>query len=593
MIQKSFKRKLTAILSADVVGYSRLMGEDDIATVHTLGQCRETIADCIEQYRGRVVDSPGDNLLAEFNSAVDAVRCAVEIQKELAERNAKIPDDRKMQYRIGVNLGDVIQEDEKIYGDGINLASRLEALAEPGGICISGVVYDQVKNKTDLKYQFVGKKKVKNVKQPLYVYRVFSTANTAARGLIKAKVKNMAFSLPSRPSIAVMPFTNLSGDSAQNYIGDGISENIITALSVGSGMFVIARNSTFVYKDRAVKVQQVAEELGVQYVLEGSIQTSGNRLRVVAQLIDALSGYHLWSEKYDRQMGELFDLQDEITKKIVVSLQVELTHGEQARMYAKTTDNLEAWSYGVKGNYLLDRFNKEDNAKARELFKTAIELDPGYVLAYVWLGATHALDANYGWSDSAADSWKQAHKLVQQALSLDDKSASVHTSLGLIYLFQGKYDKAVSEGKLAIELDPNFSIGHAHLARTMFFLGRFTESIELMKKAIRLSPYYPAFYLIYLGRSYAFLRRYEEAMQAFNQLIDRGRKGECPRDWGLMHLAEVYAEQGLKDEARALMAQALDIRPGLSSASFQQGQPFKDQTHLQRELGNLKKAGLP
>ena len=592
MAQEGFKRKLTAILSADVEGYSRLMGEDEEATVHTLTAYREVFTTLIQQHNGRVIDSPGDNLLVEFVSVVDAVQCAVAVQKEINARNNELPENRRMQFRIGINLGDVIQEDGRIYGDGVNIAARLEGLAEPGGICISGIAYDQVKKKLNLKYQFVGKKNLKNIEEAVHVYRVLSVQGAAASNVIKAEVERMAFPLPEKPSIAVLPFTNMSGDAAQEYIGDGISENIISALSVGSGMFVIARNSTFTYKERPVKIQQVAEDLGVRYVLEGSIQKSGDRLRVTAQLIDALNGHHLWSEKYDRKMDDLFDLQDEITKKIVVSLQVELTHGEQARAYAKSTDNLEAWSYGVKANELLDKFNKEDNVKAQALLEVAIKLDPGYVLAYVWLGATHAQAANFGWSDSRADSLNRAQELAQKALTLESQSAAVHTLLGMIYLYQRQHDKAIAEGKQAISLDPNFSIGHALLAQIMFFTGQFAEAIELMKKAMRLSPYYPAFYLNYLGRSYAFMGRHVEAIATCNQLYDRSLKGEYLSDWGLLYLAKVYAEFDREDEARSLMAQALKINPGLSLEYFKQGQPFKNPTHLQRELEILARAGL-
>ena len=592
MVQEGFKRKLTAILSADAVAYSRLMSKDEEATVRAIKTYRKLMTTLIQQYNGRVLDSPGDNLLAEFASVVDAVQCALAVQKEIKIRNEELPENRKMQFRIGINLGDVIQEDERIYGEGVNVAARLESLAEPGGICISGIAYDQVKKKLDLEYQSLGKKNLKNIEEPVYVYCVHSVPDAAVSREIKAEVEKMAFPLPEKPSIAVLPFTNMSGDPKQEYIGDGICENIISALSVGSKMFVIARNSTFIYKERPVKVQQVAEELGVRYVLEGGIQKSGDRLRVTAQLIDALKGHHLWSEKYDRKMEYLFDLQDEITKKIVVSLQVELTHGEQARAYAKTTDNLEAWSYGVKANELLDRFNKEDNAKAQALLEAAIKLDPEYVLAYVWLGAIHAQAANFGWTDSRVDSLKSAQELAQKALTLDDKSASVRILMGLIYLFQRQHDKAITEGKHAISLDPNFSIGHAHLARIMFFTGRFAEAIGLMKKAMRLSPYYPAFYLNYLGRSYAFMGSQVEAIATCNQLYDRSLKGEYLPDWGLLYLAMVYAEFEREDEARNLMAQALEINPGLSLAYFKQGQSFKNPTHLHRESEALKRAGL-
>ncbi|UCE52287.1 MAG: tetratricopeptide repeat protein [Desulfobacterales bacterium] len=592
MAQDGFKRKLTAVLIADVVGYSRLMEEEDMTTVRNLREYQEVIASYILRYGGRVIDSPGDNLLSEFKSAVDAVQCAVKIQRKLSELNAQITDDRKMEYRIGINLDDVIEEGGKIYGDGVNVAARLESLAEPGGICISGVVYDQVKKKLNIEYQFVGRKSVKNIEEAVPVYRVLAFPSAASKRVTKAKVESMAFPLPEKPSIAVLPFTNMSGDPAQEYIGDGISENIISALSMGSAIFVIARNSTFTYKGRAVKVQHVAEDLGIQYVLEGSVQKSGDRLRITAQLIDALNGHHLWSERYDRKTGDLFDLQDEITKKIVVSLQVELTSGEQARVFAKSTDNLDAWCYGVKGNYLLDKFNKEDNIKARELLEAAIKLDPEHVLAYVWLGATHSVAAAYGWSESPVDSFKRAHELAQKALTLDDKSAAVHILLGTIFLAQRDHDKAITEGNRSISLAPNLSIAHAHFAATMFFSGRFQEAIALTEKAMRLSPYYPAFYLSPLARSYAFLGRYEEAIATSKQLYDRSRRGDYPEEWALIHLAGLYVAFGRQDEARHLIAEALKINPSLSLEFFKQSQPFKNTEHMKREIEALKKAGL-
>jgi adenylate cyclase len=313
------------------------MGEDELATVRTLEAYREMIAEVIRNYSGRVVDSPGDNLLAEFSSVVDAVECAVEIQMELRTKNEELPEDRKMAFRIGINLGDVIEEGERIYGDGINVAARIEGLAEGGGICISSNVYDQVKNKLSLDYENLGKHTVKNITEPISVFRILTEPQVAGSKISKG------FELPDKPSIAVLPFLNMSGDPDQEYFSDGISEEIITGLSKIPQMFVIARNSTFTYKGKPVKVQVISEELSVRYVLEGSVRKAGNRVRITAQLIDAVTGHHLWAERYDRDLGDIFALQDEITMKILTALQVELTEGQQARVYGKGTDNFEAY----------------------------------------------------------------------------------------------------------------------------------------------------------------------------------------------------------------------------------------------------------
>ena len=370
MPQEGFKRKLTAILSADVEGYSRLMGEDEEATVRTLTAYREVLTTLIQQHNGKVLDSPGDNLLAEFVSVVDAVQCAVAVQKEINARNAELPKSRKMQFRIGINLGDVIQEEERIYGDGVNIAARLEGLAEPGGICISKTAFDQIESKLPYGYEFLGDQTVKNIAKPVSAYRVLMEPRVTVAGELEkekrspvrrtpilvgavvvlvlvfavgiwqfymrrpsvepASVENMAFPLPEKPSIAVLPFANISGDPKEDYLSDGITEQIITALSKTPQMLVIARNSVFTYKGKPVMVQQVSKELGVRYVLEGSVQRSGDRLRITAQLIDAKTGNHLWSERYDRDLKDLFDLQDDITRNVIMALQVKLTRGDNA-----------------------------------------------------------------------------------------------------------------------------------------------------------------------------------------------------------------------------------------------------------------------
>src|SRR5713101_8283615 len=426
------ERKLAAILSTDVQGYSRLMGEDEVATIRTLTAYRELMTSLIQQYRGRVVDSPGDNLLAEFISVVEAVQCAVAIQRELKARNAQLPPHRRMEFRIGINLGDVIVEGERIYGDGVNIAARLEGLAEAGGLCISGTVYDQVKTKLSLDYEELGAQAVKNIAEPVRVYRVHLEPRTAAPAVrqprrlmarywrkvalaalglvlilgggvtvwqlsfrppspagVLPSERAAALPLPEKPSIAVLPFVNMSGDPEQEYFSDGMTEDLITDLSKLSGLFVIARNSVFTYKGKAVKPEQVSRELGVRYVLEGSVRKAGDRVRITAQLVDATTSYHLWADRYDRDLKDIFAVQEEISRKIVAALAVQLTAGEHARLGRQYTDNLEAYDYLLRGSESLGRYTKETNVQARQMFEQAIALDPTFALAYALLSVTY------------------------------------------------------------------------------------------------------------------------------------------------------------------------------------------------------------
>ena len=422
MTTEGFKRKLTAILSADVEGYSRLMGEDEDATIRTLTAYRELMSTLIKKHRGRMVDSPGDNLLAEFLSVVDAVRCAVEVQEELRVRNAELPENRRMEFRIGINLGDVVEEGERIYGDGVNITARVEGLAEGGGICISGTVYDSIKNKLSLGYESMGEHTVKNIKEPVWVYRVQMEPETVAFAVSREKKAGLKhwrwavlatvvvvaavivtiwnfysrpsptpedvtseevplLELPDKPSIAVLPFANISGDPEQEYFSDGMTEDLITDLSKISGLFVIARNSVFTYKRKAVKVEDVRRELGVRYVLEGSVRKTGDLVRITAQLVDTKTGGHLWAERYDRDLRDIFALQDEVTQKIVAALAVRLTLDEQERLVSKHTDDLAAYGYTLRGLEYLFRFTEEANAQARQMFEKSIGLDPEYALA--------------------------------------------------------------------------------------------------------------------------------------------------------------------------------------------------------------------
>jgi adenylate cyclase len=632
MATGDIKRKLTAIFSADVEGYSRLMGEDELATVETLTSYKEIMRKMIRQYRGRVVDSTGDNLLAEFASVVDAVQCAVEVQQVLNSKNETLPENRRMYFRIGINSGDVIEEGDLIYGDGVNVAARVESLAEGGGISISGTAYDQLGKKLPLGYEYLGEQSVKNIEKPVRVYRILTEAEAAGKviGEIRPKTKQlrgaaiggvvvlilvigalaiwnfyfrpafepasierMAFPLPEKPSIAVLPFDNLSGDPDQDHISDGITENIINALSKIPEMFIIARNSVFTYKGKPVKVQQVSEELGVRYVLEGSVQEAGERVRIRAQLIDAIAGHNLWSEQYDRDMKDLFELLDEITHKIVVALQVKLTEGEQALM--RPTNNLQAWGYAVKGSNLFLRFNKGDNAKARTLFKRAVELDPNYAWAWSRLAWTHTFAARLGWSEDRAASIKRATEIGEKALALDESLPDTYALLGNIYYIQRQYDKAVAEGEKAVLLDPNSAENHTLLGMYKYTMGEFEETIQLVKKAIRLQPYYPDWYLLFLGAPQYFTRQYEDAIATFKNCIDRSRETK-----GVIfvsancYLAATYIELGREEEARFHAAEAIKVRPDLSLDSyFRKVLFFKEPRHLDRLLNAFRKAGIP
>lgn len=631
MEQEDFKRKLTAILSADVKGYSRLMGEDEVATVRTLTAHREAMTTLIQQQRGRVVDSPGDNLLAEFSSVVDAVQCAVEIQQILRAKNADLPENRRVVFRIGVNLGDVIVEGDRIYGDGINIAARIESLADPGGICISRSVYDQIKKKLMLDYKYMGEHSVKNISEPVRVYRVpmesqaitevsetrwgkigkwqwmalaagfalilgaatilFFYLRPSAPSIEPASIEKMAYPLPDKPSIAVLPFVNVSNDPEQDYISDGISDNIITALSYISELFVIARNSTFIYKNRPVRVQQVAEELGVRYVLEGSVQKSGERLRVTAQLIDATTGHHLWAERYDRNLKDLFALQDEITLKILTALEVKLTGGEDVRGW-NATNNLEAWGYTQKGSSLFERFTKEDNAKARAFFERAAKIDPQYAGAWIMLAWTHAIDVWLGSGESPAGSVQQAVEFAGKAGVLNATHPNLHSLWNFIYLIRGQYAKAIIEGEKSITRAPNSALNHILFANTMLLSGRFEKAVELAERAMRLTPYYSDWYLWILAESYRQAGRYKEAFGAYKKGHDRSLKNKGNPIPATIGLVDVCVELGREEAAREHAADVLRMFPDFSIEVFREMSGYKNPAHTERIVVNLLKAGL-
>jgi adenylate cyclase len=583
------KRKLSAILSADVKGYSTLMEEDELATVRTMEAYRQMIAEFVGNYRGRVVDSPGDNVLAEFSSVVDAVESAVEIQKELKAKNEELPENRRMEFRIGINLGDVVEEGERIYGNGVNIAARTEGLAEAGGICISRNVYDQVKNKLSLEYEHLGEHTVKNITDPISVFKILMEPNAAV-----SKIKKR-FELPDRPSIAVLPFINMSGDQDQEFFSDGISEEIITGLSKIPQMFVIARNSTFTYKGKPVKVQVVSEELGVRYVLEGSVRKAGNRVRITAQLIDAFTGHHLWAERYDRDLGDIFALQDEITKKILTALQVELTEGQQARVYGRGTDNFDAYIKYLQARKFFNLLvnSKEAIALSRQTAKEAIELDEKYPAPYVLLAWTHWLDARLGWAESKDEAFKQAYSIAQKAEALDDSIPDVHALLGGIHLSQRKHEQAIAKGEKAVALGPNDAEVNAIMAHILRFAGKFEQAISKIKTAMRLQPNYSSWYLIELALCYYYVGRHKEAIEIaerYRELIkSRGEEFILPYP---LILAINYIRLGQEKKACEAAAELLRIFPIFSLEWNRKYSYYKNPSHLERQHEDLRKAGL-
>jgi adenylate cyclase len=572
------------------------------------------------------VDSPGDNILAEFSSVVDAVRGAVEIQEELKVRNAELPENRRMEFRIGVNLGDVIHEEQRIYGDGVNVAARVESLTDAGGICISRSAYDQVKNKLTLGYENLGEYSVKNIAEPVRIYKVLMDPESIGRVIGEkrvepkrgqriaiavalasllmaggvliwraasppveiASVEKMAFPLPDKPSIAVLPFNNLSGDPEQDYFSDGLTEEIISTLSRVPKIFVIARNSTFTYKGKPAKVQQVSEELGVRYVLEGSVRKSGDKIRITAQLVDALSGHHLWAEKYDRKIDDIFAVQDEITKKIITAMQIKLTEGEQARAAAKGTNNLDAYLKYLQSMENIYHFNRESNALGKQLAEEAIALDPEYPMAYRALAAAHQMDMWLGTSKSPKQSITKSIELLQKAIELDATYAEAYSALGFMFSITRKYDKGVATAEQGVALNPNSADAHMLLGYTLRFAGRYEEAILEYKIAIRLNPYPPNSYMFGIAKSYAYTGQYDEA-------ITWGKKAVRQKpDSFLAHivLTEIYSLAGRDEEARVQAAEVLRVNPKFSLEELEKRLKHKNQEDKERYIGALRKAGL-
>jgi adenylate cyclase len=617
---RDVERRLAAILSADVVGYSGLMARDEVATVRTLTAYRDQIEVLVRQRRGRIVDSPGDNVLTEFPSATDALECAGEIQRVIQARNAPLPPEQRMEFRIGVHLGEVMVDGERIYGDGVNIAARLERLSEPGGICISGTVHDQVESKVRLRYEDLGDREVKNIARPVHVYRArwetlaASAATTEAVAAPSAPARSwvpratavvavivalapVVWLLYPRsgpapgsegPSIAVLPFSNLSGDPEQEYFSDGLTEDLITDLSRISGLSVIARNSTFTYKGRAVRVEVVGRELGVSHVLEGSVRRSGDRLRINAQLIDATNGTHLWAERYDRSLDDIFDLQDDVALSIVAALRVHLSDVEEERIDRPLTENLEAYDLYLQGMALARQMGREGRLEARSFLERAIELDPEFGPAYaalagVWVGAWLG-----HWTRDERTP-ERAAALADRALELNDAHVPSLVWAVNAYDLVGRNEDALAAAQRAVALGPGSAAAHMVLARSLSSAGRQQEAEREYQKALRLNPLDPLV-SFYVGTALFLSRDYDRALTVLR------RGASATPDFIGLHgiLAVTYAEMGRMEEARGEVAEMLRINPEFSIEELaSRNLEGLDPESVEHFLAAARKAGIP
>lgn len=630
-------RRLAAILYADVAGYSRLTGQDEDATHRVLSEYLDLITDMIVSQQGLVMHYAGDAVLARFDAVVDALSAATRIQETLRIRNQSLPESSRIQFRIGVNLGDVIEDRDDIYGDGVNVAARLESLAEPGGVCISGAVYDAIGSQLPLAYEFLGEQRVKNIDRPVRTFKievdqaasdhrvqairrrpgwpvvaglaalaavattVFLVVNrpsTQERGTPGAtptespepsSSAGIVAEVSSSPSIAVLPFNNLSENPEQEYFSDGLSEDLITDLSRISGLRVIARHSSFAYKGQGGDIQKIGRELGARYVLGGSVRRSGEWLRINAQLIDAGDGTHLWAERYDRKLTDVFELQDEVTQTIVSALAVNLTSEEERFLDRVRTANPDAYDALLRGLEPLHRFTRDDSALAREYFAQAIALDPDYARAHANLALTHAQDVTFGWTDDPHESIRLSVESAQRAKALDDTITQTHFTLSATYLARRMHAEAEKSIRRAIELDPNYADGYGQLANILSYAGRQIDALPAIRRAKRLNPRYPFVYLWIEGHIYFLMGRSDDAILTFREVLDRNPAFETAR----LALIATYGEIEMEDEANWEVDELLTLRPGYSLTTARQESLYKRPEDLERVVKGLRRAGIP
>jgi adenylate cyclase len=574
------ERRLAAILAADVAGYSRLMGADEEGTLQNLkAHRREVIDPCIAGHRGRIVKNIGDGALVEFASAVDAVRCALEIQIAMALRNADVPQERRIEFRIGINVGDIMIDEGDIYGDGVNIAARLETLAKPGSICIADNAYRQIEDKIAISVSDLGEQHLKNISRAVRAFDVLLDGRPPAVA--------PPLALPDTPSIAVLPFQNMSGDAEQEYFADGIVEDITTALSKLRWIFVVSRNSAFIYKGKSIDVKQVARELGVRYLLEGSVRKVGNRVRITTQLVHADSGHHVWADHYDREIEDIFAVQDEITQRVVIEVDPALRHSELSRIARKPPENLHAWDHFLRGSAYFYAYTKLEMIQAREQFEKAIALDPNFAAAHARLAMAHTLEAANAWSKTFQISLDAACRSAKQGVSLDDHDSSAHVALSYSLLYGRQYDQSLSAARRAVEVNSNFFDAHFALAISLTYGGHPDEALGVFEFALRLSPYDPLAWATYgiFAMALYLVGRYEEAISAAEKsmrLRPRYVTGCAIRAAGLAQLGKVSEAEG-----------QLAIIPASSLAKVVTLWPFRNDDDLQRVFDGLRKAGLP
>ena len=586
MAAERLQRRLAAILAADVVGYSRMVEADEAGTVARLKSLQsELIMPMIARDGGRVVKLMGDGVLVEFASAVDAVRNAIGIQAEMAKRNADQAEDHRIAFRIGVNVGDVIIDGEDIHGDGVNVAARLEGLCEPGGVYVSGTVHDYVEGKLEAAFDDLGEQAVKNITRPVRVYRVRMDENGSSR----PSPRTVSPPPPDKPSIAVLAFNNMSGDAEQEYFSDGISEDVITDLSKLANVHVIARNSSFVYKNAAVSVPEVARELGVRYILEGSVRKAGNRVRVTAQLIDSTTGGHVWADRFDRDLTDIFAVQDEFTHEIVSALKLTLSPDEADRLAHKGTADVEAYNLFLRGRDQVWLHTKTGNIGARDLFGRAIAIDPGYAAARALVAFTHINDFANGWTEAPDRSLEIGLQTARQAVNIDAAEPLAHFALSSAYKWSGEIDAALEEAQQCLALAPNSAEGHIGTAHIEIFGGDAAAAIELLDAYMRLDPHYPDIALQFLAEAHISLGQFDDAVPVLKKRLERSP--DSATAYAL--LASCYGHLGRAAEGQKALAELMRVDPDFSVERRRRVLPFKNPDDFERRAEGLYKAGLP